>query len=74
MNMLYEGMKDKGSLIIVPSSALETMNLGAVTQYAALKGQADAAAATGRHPAPSSPPVVPSTPPAAPPSFPGTTL
>jgi len=30
MNILYEGMKDKGSLIIVPSSALETMNLGAV--------------------------------------------
>jgi hypothetical protein len=28
MNMLYEGMKDKGSMIIVPSSALETMNLG----------------------------------------------
>jgi regulator of protease activity HflC (stomatin/prohibitin superfamily) len=30
MNMLYEGMKDKGSMIIVPSSALETMNLGAI--------------------------------------------
>jgi regulator of protease activity HflC (stomatin/prohibitin superfamily) len=70
MNMLYEGMKDKGSLIIVPSIALETMNLGGVTQYAALKGQADAAAATGKHPAPPAP----STPPAAPPSFPGTTL
>ena len=45
MNMLYEGMKDKGSLIIVPSSALETMNLGGGMQYAALKQQADAAAA-----------------------------
>jgi regulator of protease activity HflC (stomatin/prohibitin superfamily) len=44
MNMLYEGMKDKGSLIIVPSSALETMNLG-VMNYASMKGQADAAAA-----------------------------
>jgi regulator of protease activity HflC (stomatin/prohibitin superfamily) len=31
MNMLYEGMKDKGSTIIVPSSALETMNLGAMS-------------------------------------------
>ncbi len=41
MNMLYEGMKDKGSLIIVPSSALETMNLG-VLNYAAMKTQADA--------------------------------
>lgn len=30
MNMLYEGMKDKGSMIIVPSSALDSMNLGAV--------------------------------------------
>ncbi len=45
MNMLYEGMKDKGSLIIVPSSALETMNLGGGVNYASLKNQADAAAA-----------------------------
>jgi regulator of protease activity HflC (stomatin/prohibitin superfamily) len=44
MNMLYEGMKDKGSLIIVPSSALETMNLG-VTNLAALKGMAEEAGA-----------------------------
>ena len=28
MNMLFEGLKEKGSLIIVPSSALESMNLG----------------------------------------------
>jgi hypothetical protein len=45
MNMLYEGMKDKGSLIIVPSSALETMNLG-VMNFASMKAQADASAAT----------------------------
>ena len=45
MNMLYEGMKDKGSLIIVPSSALETMNLG-VTSLASLKTMADQAGAT----------------------------
>jgi membrane protease subunit (stomatin/prohibitin family) len=44
MNMLYEGMKDKGSLIIVPSSALETMNLG-VTNLAALTGMAEQAGA-----------------------------
>lgn len=71
MNMLYEGMKDKGSLIIVPSSALETMNLGAVTQYAALKGQADAAAVARDHHGPETP----STPSAVEPiQFPGTAL
>ena len=36
MNMLFEGLKEKGSLIIVPSSALESMNLGAVGGFAAL--------------------------------------
>ena len=30
MNMLFEGLKERGSMIIVPSSALETMNLGAI--------------------------------------------
>ena len=29
MNMLFEGLKEKGSMVIVPASALETMNLGA---------------------------------------------
>jgi hypothetical protein len=28
--MLFEGLKEKGALVIVPSSALDTMNLGAV--------------------------------------------
>jgi regulator of protease activity HflC (stomatin/prohibitin superfamily) len=36
MNMLFEGLKEKGSMIIVPSSALETMNLGALGGLAAL--------------------------------------
>ncbi len=36
MNMLYEGLKEKGSLIMVPSSALESMNLGAIGGLAAL--------------------------------------
>lgn len=36
MNMLYEGLKEKGSLMIVPSSALETMNLGAISGLTAL--------------------------------------
>jgi regulator of protease activity HflC (stomatin/prohibitin superfamily) len=36
MNMLFEGLKEKGSLIIVPSSALESMNLGAIGGLSAL--------------------------------------
>ena len=36
MNMLFEGLKEKGSMIIVPSSALETMNLGAIGGLTAL--------------------------------------
>ncbi|NQV35623.1 MAG: slipin family protein [Phycisphaeraceae bacterium] len=35
MNMLFEGLKERGSMIIVPSSALETMNLGAIGGLAA---------------------------------------
>jgi regulator of protease activity HflC (stomatin/prohibitin superfamily) len=30
MNMLYEGLREKGSIIIVPSTAVETMNLGSM--------------------------------------------
>ncbi len=40
MNMLFEGLKEKGSLIIVPSSALESMNLGAVSGLTALADKA----------------------------------
>lgn len=39
MNMLYEGLKEKGSLIIVPSSALDSMNLGAISGLSALAGK-----------------------------------
>jgi regulator of protease activity HflC (stomatin/prohibitin superfamily) len=39
MNMLFEGLKEKGSMIIVPSSALDSMNLGAVGGLAALANQ-----------------------------------
>jgi hypothetical protein len=28
MNMLYEAMKEKGAMVIVPSTAVETMGLG----------------------------------------------
>ncbi len=31
MNMLFEGLKEKGALVIVPSSAVETMNLGGLS-------------------------------------------
>ncbi|MBD3376125.1 slipin family protein [candidate division KSB1 bacterium] len=40
MNMLFEGLKEKGSLMIVPSTALESMNLGALGGLAALSKQA----------------------------------
>ena len=36
MNMLFEGLKEKGALVIVPSSAVDTMNLGAITGVSAL--------------------------------------
>ncbi len=31
MNMLFEGLKEKGALVIVPSSAVDTMNLGGIS-------------------------------------------
>jgi regulator of protease activity HflC (stomatin/prohibitin superfamily) len=39
MNMLFEGLKEKGSMVIVPASALESMNLGAQLGLAALAKQ-----------------------------------
>ncbi len=36
MNMLFEGLKEKGALIIVPSSAVDTMNLGGLSGLTAL--------------------------------------
>ena len=41
MNMLYEAIKEKGSMVIVPSSAVETMGLGGMLATASLaKGPA----------------------------------
>jgi regulator of protease activity HflC (stomatin/prohibitin superfamily) len=37
MNMLFEGLKEKGALVIVPSSAVDTMNLGGISGLASLK-------------------------------------
>jgi len=41
MNMLFEGLKEKGSMIIVPSSALEMMNLGPIGGLTALSQAKD---------------------------------
>ncbi|MGJ5814992.1 slipin family protein [Paludibaculum fermentans] len=44
MNMLYEAIKEKGSMVIVPSSAVETMGLGGIMGTTALaRGSSDAA-------------------------------
>ncbi|MBN2352812.1 MAG: slipin family protein [Spirochaetales bacterium] len=37
MNMIYEGLKKNGSIMLVPSSALETMSLGTVLGATALE-------------------------------------
>ncbi|MFZ0633257.1 MAG: slipin family protein [Acidobacteriaceae bacterium] len=39
MNMLYEAMRDKGSMVIVPSSAVETMGLGGTLAATAVSKQ-----------------------------------
>jgi regulator of protease activity HflC (stomatin/prohibitin superfamily) len=39
MNMLYESVKERGSTIIVPSSAIDSMNLGGVAGVTALAQQ-----------------------------------
>jgi regulator of protease activity HflC (stomatin/prohibitin superfamily) len=36
MNMLFEGLKEKGAMVIVPSSAVDTMNLGGLSGMVAL--------------------------------------
>jgi len=38
MNMLYEAIKERGSMVIVPSSVVETMGLGGTLASAALGG------------------------------------
>jgi regulator of protease activity HflC (stomatin/prohibitin superfamily) len=57
MNMLYEGLKEKGALMLVPSSALETMGMGALTGTAAL-GQQYLAQRTQSPTTPATPPAV----------------
>jgi hypothetical protein len=38
MNMLYEAVKEKGAMVIVPSSAVETMGLGGMLATTSLGG------------------------------------
>jgi len=40
MNMLYEGLKEKGALMLIPSSAVESMGMGGLMGAAALRQQA----------------------------------
>src|SRR5216683_383790 len=37
MNMLYEGLKEKGALLLIPSSAVESMGMGGLMGAAALR-------------------------------------
>jgi regulator of protease activity HflC (stomatin/prohibitin superfamily) len=39
MNMLFEGLKEKGALVIVPSSAVDSMNLGGLSGMVSLAQQ-----------------------------------
>jgi regulator of protease activity HflC (stomatin/prohibitin superfamily) len=41
MNMLFEGLKEKGALVIVPSSAVDTMNLGGLAGMTSLGRMAE---------------------------------
>jgi regulator of protease activity HflC (stomatin/prohibitin superfamily) len=47
MNMLYEGLKEKGAMMIVPSSAVETMGLGGFLGAAAIQRTAPRSPAEG---------------------------
>ena len=40
MNMLYEGLKEKGALMVVPSSAVESMGMGGLLGVAAVRQRA----------------------------------
>lgn len=48
MNILYEGLKEKGALMLVPSTAVESMGLGGLLGAAALEEQTRGARAAAR--------------------------
>ncbi len=49
MNMLYEGLKQKGALMIVPSTAVESMGMGGLLGSASLRQQQLALGAEEEH-------------------------
>ncbi len=53
MNMLYEGLKQNSTIVLVPSSALESMQLGGIAGLTALP---QALSHSGTLKAPASPP------------------
>jgi regulator of protease activity HflC (stomatin/prohibitin superfamily) len=53
MNMLYEGLKEKGALMLIPSSAVESMGMGGLMGAAALR---QASLAGGKAPVDDIPP------------------
>jgi regulator of protease activity HflC (stomatin/prohibitin superfamily) len=54
MNMVFEGLKQKGAMVLVPSSALETMNLGALGGLVSL-GRGDVRPPLDAQPKPAAP-------------------
>ncbi|HEU4565725.1 MAG TPA: slipin family protein [Gemmatimonadaceae bacterium] len=55
MNILYEGLKQKGALMLVPSTAVESMGLGGMLGAAALERQMGASGGTKKAAAPEAP-------------------
>jgi regulator of protease activity HflC (stomatin/prohibitin superfamily) len=55
MNMLYESLRDRGAVVIVPSSAVETMNLGAVGGLVGALGAPSRLAESGTKKSPAGP-------------------
>ncbi|HKI20772.1 MAG TPA: slipin family protein [Isosphaeraceae bacterium] len=47
MNILYEGLKEKGALMLVPSTAVESMGLGGLLGAAALRQQVSSQSESG---------------------------
>ena len=47
MNMLYEAIKEKGAMVIVPSSAVESMGLGGTMGIASTAGRMTGTAVAG---------------------------
>ncbi|MFN2444188.1 MAG: slipin family protein [Vicinamibacterales bacterium] len=51
MNMLYEGLKEKGALMLIPSSAVESMGMGGMLGAAALRQERLTGSSEHRQPA-----------------------